>query len=551
VNGNVFASSDEDRVRHGPAHGACRSVEGAPGRDRGFVTGFGRAAGAALALLLVSSFASTAYAAEDTPEPPPGEEAPPESEPVAAEAVPEEEGAAAEGAAAEEDSEPEPETEELAGGEADAAEDAATVPESDTFDLGAAIEDMVRNPHGSVSVEYRLRSGDDDTDQDLYKWLDLRFGDENTDRLSATIFARSTWDLDDQRKDRREYEFTSTADKYDSSYNVRLYSAYATYRPKNGPIEVGRFGRQYVYAAETFHVDGVWAESAVLDRDHRITAQVYGGVPVHLYESSPSGDWIAGGNVSAQPFRFTRATLDYVHVTDDFEGTVRDDMTALRVWQRATPWLNLYGRASYLHGLRDAEMRATGAWEEQDLMVQAAYFVLLEDKDEEFTTEFDPYYSVLHTLTEYDQLKLRAVKGFGEDIVVEAGADIRNADDEGTYNRDVTRFYAIPTFADLFWERSELSLIGERWSGDGQRIETLGGEFSKQFTDDLEVTVGTDYSMYGYDAFRDRESNHVRSFFYEVRWDITERMDLRLRHVHEEDDEETYDVVTLGLTLAF
>ena len=143
------------------------------------------------------------------------------------------------------------------------------------------------------------------------------------------------------------------------------------------------------------------------------------------------------------------------------------------------------------------------------------------------------------------------MKGFGDDVFVELGTDIRDAADESTYNRDVERYYVMPTFADLLWEHSELTLIGERWSGDGERIETLGAELRHEFSDEIEMVLGTDYTMYGYDGYRDRERNHVRSYLYDLRWDLTESLDLRLRYVHEEDDEETYDVFTMGLTLAF
>ena len=64
-------------------------------------------------------------------------------------------------------------------------------------------------------------------------------------------------------------------------------------------------------------------------------------------------------------------------------------------------------------------------------------------------------------------------------------------------------------------------------------------------------SFGSEYSMYVYDSYRDRERNHIRSVFCEVRWEITESLDMRMRYVHEEDDEETYDVFTMGLTLAF
>lgn len=437
------------------------------------------------------------------------------------------------------------------GAEGGAVDDGAAVPTAPAFDLKSAVDDMFSNVHGSVSLEYRMRSDDDDTDQDIYQWLDLRLGDENVDRVSATVFLRSTWDLDSKRTGRKDYEFTEISDKYESDWNTRLYTAYLTYRPRSGPVEAARIGRQYVYAAETFQIDGAWAESTVLEETLQIRATAYGGVPSHIYESSPSGDWIAGGSVSAEPARGTRASLDYVHVADDFQGKVRNDLTALRVWQRATPWLDLYSRVAYLDSLRDYEIRATGKWPEHDLLVQVSYLSLLESYDEQFTTEFDPYYSILHTLEKYDQVRLRAVKGFGETITVETGADVKDSDNEGVYNRDVSRVYVIPTFDRIPWEDSELSFVLERWSGDGDRMETYGGEITHHFRDDLEATLGTDYSLYGYDAFRDRERNRVRSVYTDVRWKLREDLEVRLRYVHEEDDDRTYDVLTLGFTLAF
>ena len=561
MNGQIYESFEEVRVHARPPQKPCL------GRARSGFVSFARDGGhrpasagvtRTLAMLaIVAAAAASARADEDTK--PSSTEDKPAVESVEGGALAGEE-AVDDAVLAEGETGGEPGGEIGEAADEEAAEAAAVegaegagdeIPDPDAFDLTSAVDDMLANVHGSVSVEYRYRSDKSNTDQDLYSWLDLRFGDENRDRLSATFFARATGDLDGQRKDRREYEFTSIEDKYDSSWNTRLYSAYLTYRPKDGPVAMGRFGRQYVYAVETFHVDGVYAESVVLEESTKLTANVYGGVPVHLYESSPSNDWMVGTAISAEPFRWTRATLDYVHVDDHFEGTAHDDLSSLRVWQRATPWLSLYGQATYLHGLRDAEARATASFEEQDLMVQASFFTQLKDTEEQFSTEFDPYYAVLYTLTKYDQYKLRAVKGFGDDILVEVGVDVRDAEDSATYNRDVHRYYAMPTFVDPLWDDSEISLIAEAWSGDGDRVQTYGGELTQTLTEKIEASIGSEYSMYGYDSYRDRERNHVRSVFCELRWEITESLDMRMRYVHEEDDEERYDVATLGLTLAF
>ena len=548
MNGHTFEPSPEVLEPAVGAHVPCRTGSVARDAPTARDHGLGAACGAAFAAALLLVLTAAPARAEETP-PSPDEDtvvesggARPDAQEAAAPAGAVDDAAAAEDAA--EDTAAKP----LAA--ADAEGDEPPAPSA----LGSAIDDVLARVHGSVSLQYRGRRGSDDTDQDLYQWLDLRIGDENADRISATVFLRATADLDRQRDRRDAYEFTSLADSYDSSANARLYSGYLTWRPGSGPAALARIGRQYVYSAETFHLDGVYAESRELHEATHMTAAVYGGVPVHLYERSPSGDWITGAALSAEPFRWTRATVDYVHVSDDYDGAVRDDLAALRVWQRANPWLDLYGRVSYLDALRDVELRATARFDEQDLLVQATWYRLLEPMDEEFTTEFDPYFTVLHTLHEYDQARLRAVKGFGEELVLEVGADVRDVrdtGDEGASTRDTRRWYVMPTFPELLWEGAELSLIAERWSGNGQRLQTYGGEVTHRVSDDVLVSLGTDYSLYGYDAFRDRERNHVRTVFADLRWKLSDRLTLRVRHSHEKDDEETYDVFTLGLTLAF
>ncbi len=520
MSGHQSDSSDALLESVSGTHGTCRPQGRAPGHGRNWDAGHARASGGLpLALVATALLAAPAVAAEDAA-PSPQEDTASDPAPVEAKA-------------------------------ADAK--AAPAPERGTA-LKDTIGDLLARTHGSASLEYRLRRTGDDTDQDLRSWLDLRVGDGRHDALSAAFFVRSTLDLDRRRTGRDGYEFTSLPDTFDSDLNARLYTAYVAWRPEKGPAESVRFGRQYVYGSETFHIDGVSAASRELWQKAHLRASVYGGVPVHLYESSPRGDWLAGTTLTAEPARGTRAALDYVHVTDDFGDRVRDDTAAVRVWQRATPWLDLYGRGTYLGTARDAELRATGHWDEQDLLVQASWFRLFESYDEEFTTEFDPYYTVLHTLAGYDQGRLRAVKGFGDKVVVEGGLDVRDvrdSGDEGAFNRDTHRWYLTPSVEDLVWEDSVVSLVVERWSGDGERFDTYGGELTHRFSKRVEASLGTDYALYGYDAYRDRERNHVRAVHADLRWKLTDTLTLRLRHSHERDDEETYDVFTLGLTLDF
>ncbi len=422
--------------------------------------------------------------------------------------------------------------------------------------LRAQIEQFVGAAvHGDVTVRYRARWSHEETDQDLYQYLNLRVGEEWRDELSATFFVRGTLDLDQDFPRENRRGFTSLADGYDSRWNANLYTAYLTWRPKGGWLDTARLGRQYVQAAETFHIDGVSVETQPLVKSIDLRATVYGGRPVHLYESSPSGDWLAGAQLAATPVKGTRGALDYTYVKDDlrFLGPQRDDLAALSVWQDVGRNFQLHGRVSYLEGLRDYTLRGTANFPEHDLIVHASYFQLLERK-KQFVTEFDPYFSVLRSQERFEQADLRAAKGFGEHFAVEAGGSTRQLQsgaDEGPFNRNVRRMYVTPSVSDLPWEGFEASVTAENWSGDGERIRTFGAEAGHKFSKKLKATLGTDYSLYALGPLGFGERNHVRSVYARVRMALTESLSADIGYEWEKDDEETTHAVTLALTVEF
>jgi len=437
------------------------------------------------------------------------------------------------------------------------AKDPAAPSTGGGFELRRAVEDTIGAPvHGTIGLRYRYRETGDETDQDIDHWVRLRVGNETADRFSANFSLRTTADLDRSSSDpTRGHTFSSLADTYDSRVNTRLYTAYVTYRPGAGKVEAVRFGRQYVYAAETFHLDGVHAESAVLQKDFQLRASVYAGVPVHLYESSPSGDWLVGVQLGAKPWRRGRVALDFTHVDDDLAnfGQQHDKLVALSAWQSLGTQLHLHGKATYLGTLRDATVRATFELPDEDFMVKGSYYRLFKDK-REFSTEFDSYYSVLQELSRYHMAELRAVKGFGENYYVEAGASVRDlvpGEDESTFNRDLHRYYLTGGIDDLPWEGTSFSATVDVWSADGERYRTFGGEVRKRFSDRFEAALGSDFAVYAFSEIRGRETNDVRTIYGEVEVRLTDDLTMDLRAVWEEDDEETYRVFTLGLEHAF
>lgn len=443
---------------------------------------------------------------------------------------------------------------------------ADAVPPDGRSALRAAVEDALGAPvHGRFSVRYqnRFTTGDeeeDETDQDLYSYLDLRVGDEQRDRFSANFHVRTAWDLDSAHDDDGQgYTFSSLADTYDHEFTALLDTAYGTWRPAGGDagdaVAAVRLGRQYEYVAETFHFDGASVESRPLAGKHRLTLRAYGGIPVHFYEASSSGDMVAGIQAAADAWEGGRAALDYAHVEDEFSGygEERDDLAAAQLWHSFGDTADLHGRFTWLDGPSDVSVRGGLNLAEHDLLVQGSLFKLLEAK-EQLTNELDPYYASLEELKRYWLGEIRASKGFGEDWQVEVGGYLRELDDdeeESAYNRNTRRFWITPSVDDLVAEGSTLSAGLELWTGDGERIETWVADWSHRFSKDLRASIGTDYSLYDYGPLQDGERTHVRSVYLRTFARLTETLSLDLRYAWERDDEETYHVLSLALGVDF
>ncbi|MCE9637785.1 MAG: hypothetical protein K8T90_18955 [Planctomycetes bacterium] len=434
--------------------------------------------------------------------------------------------------------------------------------------LRNAVEGLVGAPvHGRVSFRWEARflpgngvPARESDDFDLYTHLDLRVGDEQKDPLSATFSARSAWDIGSRPDGRTGSRWSSLADTYGNEFTTQVYTGYVTWRRGCGPVEAAKIGRQYVYAAETFQFDGVSATSSQLDRGTNLRLLGYAGKPVHFYEAQSSGDWLGGLRATAAPWKGGRAALDYAHVEDDLAGYTneRNDLAAASVWHALTPNVDLHGRFTWLDGPRDALVRATGNFPDQDLLVQVGYKRLLDDQ-KHLATEFDPYTTILKTLYRYHQADIRAVKGLGEAMggnwSVEAGAAAKrlvNANDEGTYNRETTRFWLMPSVDDLPWKGSTLSVGGEVWKGnDSDTIRTWTCDLTHRFGGSARLSVGTDYTLYDEGRLQSGERTHLRTAYVRVNAQLSEDLTMDIRYSWERDEKETDHVLSLGLAVEF
>lgn len=435
--------------------------------------------------------------------------------------------------------------------------DPAAKPAPPPGDLRAAVEKIVGAPlHGTLTNRYRLREADDGTDQDVHTFLDLRAGDESKDRVSAQLFTRLHTDLDRAHEDDPSFTYSSIDDTFDHSVNALLYTATVTVRPAGGPLESMKFGRQYVYAAETFHVDGASATTRPLVDSVQLTITGFGGVPVHFYESSPSGDWIAGLRVAADPWKGGRAAVDYVHDEDRYSLLSREDVNdfaAMSMWQNLNKNIDLYGQFGWIDGPRDTTFRATATLPEHDFFVQTSYYRLFETETR-LATEFDQYTNELQDYSAYHQADLRATKGLGEHFEVSGGASARRllaGEDETPFNRNVRRVYLTPSVLDLPWKGTSASVTGETYSGDGEKTKTWGVDVSHEFKSRLRLSGGSDYTLYGYGPVATDERTHVRTAYVRARYPLTKSLSSDVRYTWEKDDEETFHVLSLALVLEF
>jgi hypothetical protein len=445
----------------------------------------------------------------------------------------------------------------LADGPAPSAAPLPTAAPSAEGGLRAAVEGLVGAPvHGTLTTRYRLRRTDEGTDQDVYETLDARFGDAAKDRVSGALFVRAFADLDRAHQGEPGFAFESIDDTRTKSVNALLYSAYAQLRPTSGPFETIRLGRQYVYAAETFHVDGVSAATAPLVDSVKLRLTGWGGVPVHFYEASASGDWLAGVRAQAEPWKAGRAAVDFVHVEDRFSllgAKERNNLTAVSVGHLFWSRLDVDGRFTWLEGPRDASLRATWSAPQSDFLVQGSYYRLIEAQSR-LATEFDPYSNVILDLERYQQVELRASKGFGDHFDVEVGAsarDLLQGAAETPFNRDTRRVYVTPSLSDLPWKGTSVSVTGESYSGRGERLQTWGADVTHRFGPKFRASIGTDYSLYAFGPLGTDERSHVRTAYARVKFPLTTSLTADVRYTWEKDDAETFHVLQLALTFEF
>lgn len=407
---------------------------------------------------------------------------------------------------------------------------------------------------GYLSLDYRLRHTSDATDQDLYGLLSADYGDAHTQPVTAHFVARSAFDLDGNINHTGSYVFDSLEDTYQSRLTAQLYEAWVG-GALSGAIASWKLGRFYVddTPVETY-VDGARLESAEAT-GLRLKFGGYGGLPSHLYESSPQGDLILGAFSEARAWKGGRTRLDWMKVEDQqVFADHENDLWAISQWQQVGERVDLFGRFTFLESQsRDLQLRASYADPAAKFHGQLSYFELF-NAQKALAIEFDPYFQSTFDFEPYRQIQLNAGQAIGDHLDLSGGFDVRrltHASSEGTFNHDFERFYLVPTLIGVPDEGTSISVTGELWIATPERYATVGGEIDHEFSKEVKADLGTSYSLYKYDILLSQELDRVRTYYAGVDWKASAKLRLRAEYAYEEDPFDRYQTVRMRATWTF
>jgi len=415
-------------------------------------------------------------------------------------------------------------------------------PEESTRDTGWV--------HGSLTMRYRgrrVRGGEQDND--LVAVLDLAIGDPDQDAVSGTVLARLASDLDGAGDDST---FSDLQDTQGDSLDASLYSAYVDVHSIEA-LETFRWGRQFMPQAPEFAwFDGL--HLAFEPGESSLLLGLYGGIPVHEYESSSSGDRLAGAYVEGRPWAGARTRLDWLFLQDETAlADHENDIWGVGVWQSLGASLHLTGQYSRLDD-ESRDVRLGASWYPgEEWTLRASYFRLFTTQ-RDLALEADPFYDSLREYYPFEQASLLLARDFGDRWALEGGADVRRVldqDDVGEFNRDFERGFVTATIFEGIPGDLTLSVSADVWYADDNETESFGAEFSRALTESSKVSLGTNYSLYKYDFFLDSEKENVRTWY--VRWRKRARtgVGLDILYEFEEDDTDEYNTLRVVVSWRF
>ncbi|HVY62685.1 MAG TPA: hypothetical protein VHF22_13585 [Planctomycetota bacterium] len=419
---------------------------------------------------------------------------------------------------------------------------------------------------GRLDLRYVFRTAYGDStdkrlfDQDLTQDLFVEGGKESWLRFEAS--GRLHEDIDGRPK---VSLFRDIYDTYGEPVHGYLYTAFGEVLDQ-GLLERARAGRQYYGNGVEVRFDGGLVETKPLGDALALTA--YGGVPAHLYESSPHEDWLVGGAAELTAIPRTKVRADYVHVEDyrhDLadamardgyyrQSRLRDDYYQLAVTHQLLEEVRVAGTASTFGG---SSSRLTG----EVFLREATYdvssrlrYTFQAGAYRDLSIDFSPLADVLGEYEPYHELYVDLRKGFLENFTVGGGfamRELQSDSDEGPFNHEFRRYFGLAEAHDWPWDGLLVALNADYYRSDvADRTLQLSVDVSQKLGDFV-VAGGSGYSLFKFDEFFLEERERVRSTFARIEWNPAKWIRPRVTYTYEDDDKETYHVLRCDLRISF
>jgi len=398
---------------------------------------------------------------------------------------------------------------------------------------------------GSLSMNYRARHGGGATDQNLISRLNVDVG-RSTDPLSLHLRTRAFVDVDGRRRDD---PFPGLDHSFGDDVNARLYAAHVDVR-SIPDVALLRLGRQDLDETPVvLSVDGVRAD---LQRQGRKSwwLSAYGGVPVHWFEASSSGDSVVGVGGGLSPWRRARVRVDWMLLRDEFLAIDRQDAVLGVRWWQSFDDVNLRGFHSWRDGApRDLNVSADGIVPAVGT-VRVAFRELLSSQRQQ-VTDIDPYFAIAGELSPFRQIDVSVTRDLSEQLVSSVGVELRrlsDASDEGTFNREFERYYADLTWRDAFARGLSLNAAGNLYESSGESFHALTGELIYRPDRSLRAVLGVGYDLFRYDVLQQRERVRVRSLYLRVDHRLGDGLRIDGGYELLRDDLDEFHLFRLGVT---
>jgi hypothetical protein len=295
---------------------------------------------------------------------------------------------------------------------------------------------------------------------------------------------------------------------------------------------------------------------ARLEIGSRVVLSAFGGIPVNLFEPSPSGDAMYGASVewSPDPERRGRYRMEYLHIRDDnVFGLHKDDLLAWSLDERWGPFA-FHARYTLLEGeSRDVVARLTGGVPDAEFLFQVQGTYVFREIDV-LSYALDPYASFLMDLEPYFEISIRASKGFGEYVSIDAAFTARELVrdvPETTYNHEFKRVEISPMIRRWPLEGLSLRVSADWWNSSATDFWTISGDLAWDVHRVLTLSVGSSYALYSVDAFTGEERQRVRTTSFGVKWMVSKGSSIDVRFMLEDTAIGTFRVFEFGFRHAF